>query len=113
MDNVKLLEDLQATPLEQLWPGFSDPPPTKEGLMWYAAHELQKKKGKRGPKKKADGEASPKSKGTRKGRTNWTVPQSQLFWDLIFFHAFQFSSVNARKILRSNASQLGPNVADA
>ena len=36
----QLLADLQATQVQDLWPGADGPPATKEGVTWHAAHSL-------------------------------------------------------------------------
>ena len=37
---VQLLEDLQVTTLESVWPGYNDHPPlTKEGMVWNSAQD--------------------------------------------------------------------------
>ena len=37
----QMMIDLQATPLEALWPGMRSPPATKEGVLWNAVNKLK------------------------------------------------------------------------
>ena len=39
--HIQMLLDLVATPLTNLWPGFENPPPTSEGILWFAASKLK------------------------------------------------------------------------
>lgn len=83
---TRLLLDLQATKLNDLWPGHSVPPPTKEGVAWHAAHSLL-------PKQQAGvsdtsnmpptGSSNTKKGGRTKGSKGWKDQEYDKFLDAV------------------------------
>ena len=92
--------DLQATPLKPLWLDLVAPPPTKEGVLWHAAHAILEEKGKEKPcpepKKKTNNSSkksafakktlpAAKSKvgGRKKGSKGWSKRKTDWLLNIV------------------------------